>query len=479
MALPDAFDALREERCWVAWNDEDGRKVPKSPLGGNARSNDPSTWGTYAQAEAAASRNGYSGVGLMLADGYIGIDLDGAIDADGDIEPWAQEIIDELGSYAERSPSGRGVHVLAWADMGQVGPIGRADHRAGIEVYNHGRYFTVTGDEVSGGRIYDLTDEMPRFVASHFSGESPEQSVRRRVGDLASAEVKRMANKTMTDNCVRDNVRYARVPTGSETCGFCIMLASRGFVYHSERSAGELSHYHQSCDCKVVPGFPGVEVEGYDPDSLYDLYSEARSRLGGRASDAEISREIERVVSDRPPMHLGRRFGRVDGLPATEVVEGVRFDASDAADVQRFIDRYSAEIRSEPVEHAYVLQADGTVRHAVGTVDAVSLEGTEMSGAVIVHNHPIVNGEALSFGSDDFFLMKSHPEIGAFYAVNDEYSYSATIADGFDGVIYSDGYAGVAFGDNDDIQHLMMEWFNEQGYINYRRDPVRGDGENL
>lgn len=475
MEVPGAFDRLRGERVWVAWADEGGRKVPKSPRGGNAKTSDPSTWGTYAEAAAAASRNGYAGVGLMLTDGYIGIDLDGAVE-DGAIADWAQEIIDHFGSYAELSPSGTGVHVVAWADPDFVGPVGRADHSAGIEVYNHGRYFTVTGEGVNSAPIVDATQDVAPFIERYFRGESPEEAMRRRVGNLARDQVKRMANRTMAENCARDGVRYARVPVGSETCGFCIMLASRGFVYTTPEAA---AHAHDGCDCKVVPGFPGMEVEGYDPDSLYDLYSEARSRLGDRASDAEIGSEIERVASDRSSMRLGRRFGHVDGLPATEIVEGVRFDASDAADVQRFIDRYSAEIRSEPVEHAYILQADGTVRHAVGTVDAVSLEGAEMSGAVIVHNHPIVNGEVLSFGSDDFDLMKSHPEIGVFYAVNDEYDYIATIAEGFDGVIYNDGYAGVAFGDNDDIQHLMMEWFNEQGYINYRRDPVRGDGESL
>lgn len=55
------------------------------------------------------------------------------------------------------------------------------------------------------------------------------------------------------------------------------------------------------------------------------------------------------------------------------------------------------------------------------------------------------------------------------YAVNDVYEYRATIESGFDGVIYNDGYAGVPIGSNDETQHLMMEWFNEQGYIDYRR----------
>lgn len=307
MELPGAFDRLRGERVWVAWADEGGRKVPKSPRGGNAKTNDPSTWGTYAEAAAAASRNGYAGVGLMLTDGYIGIDLDGAVE-DGAIADWAQEIIDHFGSYAELSPSGTGIHVVAWADPEFVGPVGRADHSAGIEVYNHGRYFTVTGEGVNSAPIVDATQDVVPFIERYFRGESPEKAVRRRVGNLARDQVKRMANRTMAENCARDGVRYARVPVGSETCGFCIMLASRGFVYHSERSAGELNHYHQNCDCKVIPGFPGMEVEGYDPDSMYELYAEARSRAA-HPTDAEISREIERILAERSDVGGGFSSG--------------------------------------------------------------------------------------------------------------------------------------------------------------------------
>ena len=78
-------------------------------------------------------------------------------------------------------------------------------------------------------------------------------------------------------------VRYARVPTGTETCPFCVMLASRGFVYLSERAA---RHAHPGCDCRVVPGFAGeTEVEGYDLDGLYRQYikdlGEGRLNLGG------------------------------------------------------------------------------------------------------------------------------------------------------------------------------------------------------
>lgn len=71
---------------------------------------------------------------------------------------------------------------------------------------------------------------------------------------------------------------FARVPTGFETCTFCLMLASRGAVYHSRKAAGEFRHFHRNCDCKVVPSFeddPEAElVQGVKPRELYDLYKQ-------------------------------------------------------------------------------------------------------------------------------------------------------------------------------------------------------------
>ena len=50
---------------------------------------------------------------------------------------------------------------------------------------------------------------------------------------------------------------FARVPTGTETCTFCLMLASRGAVYHTRKTAGERGRFHRGCDCKVVPSVEG------------------------------------------------------------------------------------------------------------------------------------------------------------------------------------------------------------------------------
>ena len=101
------------------------------------------------------------------------------------------------------------------------------------------------------------------------------------VGALTGFYVKREAFQNMLQNCSKNGVRYARVPSGRETCAFCFMLASRGFVYYTKQSAGEgFGHsYHRHCDCIIVPGFhegTGInadkQIEGYEPSKLYKRY---------------------------------------------------------------------------------------------------------------------------------------------------------------------------------------------------------------
>lgn len=87
-------------------------------------------------------------------------------------------------------------------------------------------------------------------------------------------EIKRSAAETIYTNAEADErcTGWARVPAGRETCTFCLMLASRGFVYKNESTAGKYDHFHANCDCRIIPGFDGMEIEGYDPDALYEQW---------------------------------------------------------------------------------------------------------------------------------------------------------------------------------------------------------------
>lgn len=88
--------------------------------------------------------------------------------------------------------------------------------------------------------------------------------------------VKQPYRSTIADSAVASKVGWARVPTGPTTCGFCLMLASRGGTYTSEAAAGggySGKKYHPHCDCvAVLVRGPRDYPPGYDPDKLYKRY---------------------------------------------------------------------------------------------------------------------------------------------------------------------------------------------------------------
>jgi primase-polymerase (primpol)-like protein len=138
---------------WVTWRYEwrhrKWTKVPKNPdRGNNARTDDPATWGTFAQALRSYQDHQMEGIGFVFSsdDPFAGIDLDRCRDpVTGQIEPWAATIIREGDSYTEISPSATGVKTFIRAHI----PLG-GNRRGTIELYDHGRYFTLTGQHLSG-----------------------------------------------------------------------------------------------------------------------------------------------------------------------------------------------------------------------------------------------------------------------------------------------------------------------------------------
>lgn len=91
--------------------------------------------------------------------------------------------------------------------------------------------------------------------------------------------------------------RFARVPTGAKTCAWCTMLASRGFVYLTSRTAQEPDHYHDGCNCQAVAEWEADQhyITGYDPDAMYAKYQDGRAAaesLGLPLTDANIATQM-------------------------------------------------------------------------------------------------------------------------------------------------------------------------------------------
>ncbi len=147
---------LRQMVQWVVWSFEvrDGKKtkVPYSPMTGRrAAVNDPDCWVSFEDAiKFLGIAKGVDGIGFVFseADDYCGVDIDGCIVA-GEIKPNAMKIIEQLGGYTEISPSGKGIKIIVRAKLGE-GRRGK-----GIEIYDRGRFFTVTGQ-----KIHDMAGEV-------------------------------------------------------------------------------------------------------------------------------------------------------------------------------------------------------------------------------------------------------------------------------------------------------------------------------
>jgi len=145
------IEELQLQKRWVLWRLEmvannhgelAPTKVPYQRNGQHARSNDPSTWCTYEEAQAKVGS--YSGVGVMMGEGLGCTDLDHCV-VDGKIMPWAREIIIALDSYSEFSPSNTGVHILG-DDIKLPGKGRKKPYETGaVEVYDKLRFLTFTG----------------------------------------------------------------------------------------------------------------------------------------------------------------------------------------------------------------------------------------------------------------------------------------------------------------------------------------------
>ncbi len=156
---------------WVNWkkkpdpnNPEKTKKVPINPGTGKLASvTDPSTWSSFEDAVKRNKKGGVDGIGFVFTteDTYVGIDLDDCRDVDtGEIEPWAQNILADINSYSELSPSGTGIHIIA------IGKLpGNGIRFGNKEIYDQGRYFTVTGNSIDTQRssIKNYTNKINKY----------------------------------------------------------------------------------------------------------------------------------------------------------------------------------------------------------------------------------------------------------------------------------------------------------------------------
>ena len=136
--VEDAIPAeLKSLARWATWRyhrqDDKWKKVPLDARTSRWMSvTDPDSWASFDEAIECYRRPWIGGIGFVLAEGdpFTGVDLDQCRDpVTGALEPWAWEIIDDLDSYTEASPSGTGIKILVQGELTRGSRSSEGRHR--------------------------------------------------------------------------------------------------------------------------------------------------------------------------------------------------------------------------------------------------------------------------------------------------------------------------------------------------------------
>jgi hypothetical protein len=91
----------------------------------------------------------FDGLGFVLFP-LVGIDLDDCRDpVTGVLTPEAAEIVREMDTYTEISPTGTGLHLIGHGYVPRHGNVNKQENSS-VEMYSEGRYFTFTGNRLPG-----------------------------------------------------------------------------------------------------------------------------------------------------------------------------------------------------------------------------------------------------------------------------------------------------------------------------------------
>ena len=340
-----AFAPFIDDPRWVAYND---KKWPVNPHTGRMGSTtDRRTWGTYALAVDAMRRYQLPGIGIVLGDGLAGIDLD-HIAPGGDPHPWAVELIAKCGSYAEWSPSGEGIHILALVTEERKGRE-LLDYPApgmNVEAYTTGRFFTVTGRQVEGSA--DSIGDANQVIAELYNEMGRVKSERGRARQSVPAASGRSLGHEMIPY-VREAVaceveEVAAAPRGGRNnrlnrAAFALGQLVGSGVLNEATAIAELHRAAAAC------GLPRAEAEATIRSGLTAGRAEPRdlSNLAGHPGGNGRKRAQE------APGAVGAAAGYPDTPDAAEDRPAAVADhCTDLAMADRLVARYAADLRFVP-----------------------------------------------------------------------------------------------------------------------------------
>lgn len=333
--------AMKDNVAWVVWRYEPSpshpEKLTKVPYsahdGSNASSTDPKTWTTFKQALIYHLDNEWTdGVGMVVsdADNFVGIDLDHCRnDETGDIEPWAQKIVDTVNSYTEITPSNEGLRIFA---RGSLPPSGRK--KGDFEIYENGRYLTVTGRHLEG---------TPLTV------EARELEIRRVHREVWPDQGKPVADRPEPKPVALDDQDLLRAAQSATNGQKFSQLWSGSTVGYPSQSEADMAL------CDLLAFWTGGDAGRMDSlfrnSGLFRPKWDERHYGGGQTyGDHTIEEALKTVTEFYKPPLVGTSIGRIgkagDTNQSGEPEPDLKVRAfTDTGNAERMVDQYGDSIR--------------------------------------------------------------------------------------------------------------------------------------
>lgn len=164
-----------------------------------AESDNPETWADFETACKYARENG--GVALAYAlewDSDIAcIDLDGCMDENGDFSEIAQQSFNAAnGSYAEKSVSGKGLHIFGKTKGADLRSFSKDKT---MEYYQGGHFIAMTGDYYGSSELKSFdTPEMQTVLTSKLEKRTEWKNTGKGVEGLSSMDDREMLDRAFT-----------------------------------------------------------------------------------------------------------------------------------------------------------------------------------------------------------------------------------------------------------------------------------------
>lgn len=364
---------LKQYNNWICWQaflsptDDDPNHIGKKPIcaktGKLASSTNNATWCDFDTAVKASVH--YSGIGFVFTDTpYFGVDLDKLGDdiqnfQKGDTQNIVSEFIYCLRSYTELSQSGKGLHIICKGSLPHKG------RRSGnVEMYETGRFFTMSGNVIADYSIADCTDSIKALHEKYIGG------------GIAPAPLK------------------APTAVGSFSGDISEMLekirsSKQGALFNDLMAGNFESHYksHSEADialCNILAFWLGRDADAMD--SVFRSSGLMRDKWDRKQSGSTYGAlTIQKAIADCCSVYGEKASSPADNYSITVTPSGTAhvenekgeevhlYSLDDTGNAERMFVNYGNRLRYSYVEKAwYYWDERRWCRDITGTIDRVA-----------------------------------------------------------------------------------------------------------